>query len=380
MSAPTIRPELPLSRRIVVKLGTRILSGDEGGIARTRLQTILAEVAELRRNGKEVLIVTSGAVGIGAHAIGLTPPVTRISERQACAAVGQSQLMTLYRQELAQLGFIAGQVLLTHDDFEDRARYLNVRNTLLSLLRHGVIPVINENDAVSIAEIQDQAGQHPVFGDNDRLSALLASKLGADLLVLLTDVAGVYDRDPSKHSDATLISQAPPTEDSFDASEPTSGMGRGGMRSKVDAARIATRSGCHAVIASGFESRSLSQVCDGLELGTWFPALPGLSARRRWIAWGSPAKGSLTLDSGAVSALQNRGASLLAAGVTDVEGRFGRGDVVELLGQRGQVIGRGMVSCDADAAILWASGTAPDQAQNHHALVHRDHLVLEPQS
>jgi glutamate 5-kinase len=373
------RPSLLEARRVVIKLGTRVLSDPHGGLALERLRKILRLAAELRSQQREVLLVTSGSVGLGAHALDIGLPIRGIGDRQACAAVGQSRLMSIYERELATHGLTVGQVLLTHGDFEDRDRYLNIRNTLLSLLRHGVLPIINENDAVSIAELQDRGSTEPVFGDNDRLSAVVASKLGADLLLLLTDVSGLYEQDPTRHPHARLLSRVEISSDSeFEATAPTSAFGRGGMQSKVEAARLASRAGCHAVIASGLDPEAVSRVLRGAEEGTWFLARSGLNARRRWIAWGSPAKGTLYLDAGAISAIRERGASLLAAGVTRLEGRFVRGDVVELRSLSHAPVGRGMVSCDTDAAASWIAGEPPAAAQNHHALVHRDHLVLEP--
>jgi glutamate 5-kinase len=195
----------------------------------------------------------------------------------------------------------------------------------------------------------------------------------------LTDVPGLIDRDPGQHGDAALISTMPAAGPAtFEASDLGSKSGRGGMRSKVEAAQIAAQAGCHAIIASGLEPEVLARVLRGEDCGTWFPAQLGLNARRRWIAWGSPAKGTLFVDAGAVRALRERGASLLAAGVQRIEGRFVRGEVVELRSLDGEArIGRGMVSCDAEAATLWIAGQAPLSARNHHALVHRDHLVLE---
>lgn len=369
------RPPFAQAKRIVIKLGTRVLTDPNGELAVGRLHGFMKQIAALRSRGTEVLLVSSGAVGLGATRLGMEPPIQGIADRQAAAAVGQSQLMALYSQGFQTLGIEVGQVLLTHKDFEDRARYLNIRNTFLSLLRNGALPIINENDAVSIAELQDMGVTEPVFGDNDKLSAVVASKLGADLLILLTDVPGLYDKDPSQHPDATLITCV--EDQYFEASKPNSSVGRGGMRTKVEAAHIAVRAGCHAIIASGIESDDLEGIFNDEERGSWFPARTGMSAKHRWIAWGSPAKGILQLDSGAIQALEERGASLLAKGVLSIEGSFGRGDVVELRSETNEVVGRGMISCDAHAATAWVAGTAPAAARNHHALVHRDHLVLE---
>ena len=365
-------------RRVVIKLGTRVVSDASGGMATMRLSALAAPIAELVSRGVEVLLVSSGAVGLGAHTLDLALPIRSIADRQAAAAVGQTQMMATYSEEFGAHGLGVGQVLVATGDFDDRTRYLNIRNTLLRLLRHGVLPIINENDAVSIAELKDLDVHTPVFGDNDKLSAILASKLGADLLILLTDVSGLYDRNPMKHGDAHILHRVDEDWSGFETSEHKPGMSRGGMKTKVDAARIAVRSGCHAVIASGLDPEALPAVLNGALEGTWFPAQEGLNARRRWIAWGTPARGNLVLDAGAVNALRERGASLLAAGVQSVTGTFERGAVVELTDTTGDVVGRGMISCDAEAARAWVAGNPPAAARNHHALVHRDHLVLEP--
>lgn len=366
------------ARRVVIKLGTRAVSDDNGDIDRLRLSQIVGTIAELHRKGVEVLLVSSGAVGLGAHQLGLSLPIRSLVDRQASAAVGQGQLMAMYADCFGQAGVGVAQVLVATGDFDDRARYLNIRNTLLRLLGHKILPVLNENDAVSIDELKLVDTASPVFGDNDRLSAIVASKLNADLLILLTDVPGLFDRDPSLHADAQILSQVDGDWGGFDTGSHSSAHSRGGMRTKVEAAQIAVRSGCHAVIASGLDSAALPAVLAGEEVGTWFVAQEGLSARRRWIAWGTPARGSLILDDGAVSALRGGRASLLAAGVTGLTGTFGRGAVVELKNDSGEVIGRGMVSCDAAAALEWIAGRPPIEARNHDALVLREHLVLEP--
>lgn len=371
------------ARRIVVKLGTRVLTHPDGRIALARLFAVVETVARLRGEGREVLIVTSGAVGLGREALGMISAPTELADRQACAAVGQSRLMALYEMGFSRLGLVAGQILLTEGDFDERVRYLNLRSTLITLLDRGVVPIINENDVVSVDELLLGEGSddiRPVFGDNDRLSALVAARLDADLLVLLTDVDGVYDQDPRMYPNARLL-------ETFDVGaatpgivtgESSSGVGRGGMRSKVESAAIAARSGCDVVIASGRTMGVIDRVLAGEIVGTWIPAQPGMPARHRWIAWATAARGYLVLDGGAIVALRERGASLLAAGVKQVDGTFRRGDVVELRSADGQRIGRGIVCCDAETARRWSAGERPSFARNHHALVHRDHLVLDP--
>lgn len=376
------RPDVAAARRIVVKLGTRVLTHDDGRIALARLFSVVEAVGRLRDTGRETLVVSSGAVGLGREVLKLPHTPSELAERQACAAVGQTRLMGLYEAGFAQIGLHSAQVLLTEGDFDDRVRYLNLRNTLLNLLKHDVIPVINENDAVSVEELAWADGgedARPVFGDNDKLSALVATKLDADLLVLLTDVDGLFDRDPHADGAARLITTSSPDDDGSGTvvGPSTSGAGRGGMRSKLEAARIAARSGCHAVIASGVRHGTLERVLAGEAVGTWVPAKPGMPARHRWIAWAAAPRGTLHLDAGAVAALRERGASLLAAGVTRIEGHFRPGDVVVLRAPDGHRVGRGIVVCDHEAALAWCAGERPTFARNHHALVHRDHLVLD---
>ena len=378
MSPP--RPELAGARRLVVKLGTRVLTHDDGTLALGRIYGIVEVLARLRRE-REVILVSSGAVGLGKDALELDESPRELSLRQACAAVGQSRLMGLYQAGFGQLGLTCAQVLLSQSDFDDRLRYLNLRTTLSRLLELGVLPVINENDAVATEELAYREGES-VFGDNDRLSALVATKLGADLLVLLSDVEGLYARDPRQDPAAPLIASVddPDALGGLEIGGSGSGAGTGGMKTKVEAAAIAARSGCHAVIASGRRPDALAAVAAGEERGTWFPAQAGLPARRRWIAFATAARGALYLDAGAVRALRERKASLLAPGVARIEGSFRAGEVVELRDSAGALVGRGLASCDAEAAERWLGGQAPAGARNRDALVHRSHMVLEPRS
>ena len=373
------RPEVARARRVVLKLGTRVLTHEGGRLALARLFSVVEAAAELRLAGKEVLLVSSGAVGLGQAALELDQIPEELNERQACAAVGQTRLMGLYDSGFSRVGLVCGQVLLSQGDFDDRIRYLNLRSTLSALLRRGVVPVINENDAVSTDELAFVEGaRRPIFGDNDRLSALVATKLDAELLVLLTDVDGVYEQDPREHPEARWLSRVDdPEQLGSAAGGPGSSASRGGMKSKVEAAGVASRGGCHAIIASGMEPSVLPRVLAGEEVGTWFPARDGLAARRRWIAFAVAPRGALELDAGAVEALCDRGASLLAAGVVRVSGEFEKGDVVELRGPLGTKVGRGIVHCDVATAREWVEGRPPVGVRNHHALVHRDHLTLE---
>jgi len=370
------RAAVNAAERIVVKVGTRVLTRGDGRLALSRHAEVVEVLADLRSKGRELLLVTSGAVGLGRDALGLTETPSDTATRQACAAIGQSRLMALYEQGFARFGVLCAQVLLTQGDFSDRAHYLSLRLTLQALLKRGVVPIINENDVVSTDELSMEGGR--VFGDNDKLSALVASKLDADLLVLLTDVPGVFDKDPRSSPDAKLVgTMSDPDGSSLQITGSVSGAGRGGMRSKVDAAAIASRSGCHAIIASGVQPGVLGRVLDGDEVGTWFPARGALSARRRWIAFATAPKGVLHLDDGAVRALVERGASLLAAGVTRVDGEFKQGEIVEMRAPDGSLVARGIAEVDAADARAWAEGVAPEGARNRSALVDRDCLVVE---
>ncbi len=373
------RSALAQAERVVIKLGTRVLTRQHGGLALSRLFSVVEMVGRLATEGRQVLLVSSGAVGLGGGALGFSQVPDSLVERQACAAVGQSRLMQLYQEGFDHLALTCAQILLSEADFGHRGRYLNLRNTLHALLSLGVVPVINENDALSTAELAFLPGEpRKIFGDNDRLSALVASKLDADLLILLTDVPGVYDRDPRLDPDARLLDRVEdPTQLAGAAGGPASKRSRGGMRSKVEAASIAVRSGCHAVIASGLEPEALGRALGGEAVGTWFPARGNLPAKRRWIAFAAQTHGALTIDDGAVEALRERGASLLAAGVQAVRGEFGRGDVVEIRDGTGRVIGRGMASCDAATVRGWCTTEPGPKEREGRLVVRREKLVLE---
>lgn len=367
------------ARCVVIKVGTRVLTDDAGHRVPGHLTAIAEAAADLHAAGRDVLLVSSGAIGLGAETLGLVGIPTEADERQACAAVGQSRLVSLWQQALAERGIVGAQLLLTEGDFAARERYLNLRAALQALLRRRVIPIINENDAVSTDELALIGGPRPVFGDNDRLSALVASKLDADLLVLLTDVDGVFDRDPRHDPEAQLLERidSPEVLGAIHAGGSASGAGRGGMRSKVDAALLAVRAGCHVVIASGRVPEALRRALAGESEGTWFPAAGQLSARQRWIAFAAGARGRLRLDAGAVEALQKRSASLVIAGLDEVEGSFSAGDVVDLVDAQGTRIARGLVDWDADTLRSWRLGSPPVGLRNAHAVIRRDHIVME---
>ncbi|MCB1036309.1 MAG: glutamate 5-kinase, partial [Acidobacteria bacterium] len=340
--AESARPEVAAARRIVVKLRSRVLTDEHGFLASSRVSALLATAAAIRQSGREVVLVSSGALALGCKVLGYEVPPNRPDLRRACAAVGQTQLTALYEHRLSLHGLVCAQVLVSESDFDDRGRNLKLRRTLDALLQRGVVPILNENDAVAAAALPSVDGTHrPVFGENDRMAALLAGALKADLLVLLTNVAGVYDKNPATVPEARLLTTIRDSKILTACAGGGSLVSRGGMRSKVEAALIVSSGGCHAVIASGIDAGAFSHLLAGEEVGTWFPARGDLDAMDRWIAYSTATRGVLHLDAGAVDALRRRNASLLAKGLVAVDGDFGPGDVVELRGPNKQLIGRG---------------------------------------
>ena len=365
MSAGVGRTALSKTQRIVVKVGTGVVADQDGQPSMERLTSLVQQIDVLRRAGKEVLLVSSGAIGVGAVRLGLQPHPTAVVDRQACAAAGQAALVGLYASLFEPLGLTACQVLLTEDDFRSRRRYLNLAATLQRLLNLGAVPIINENDTVSTAELALQGAT--VFGDNDRLSALLASNLGADLLVLLTNVDGLYTAPPDEEQAQRIATWQ--TQDVRLGS--VSAGGRGGMEAKIEAAQVAVRSGVHVVIANGQKPQTLQRVLDGEDCGTWFPAGEGLNKRRQWLAFATTPAGSLVVNEGARSAMVQRKASLLPPGVVGLQGSFEAGAVVSIVTESGEEFARGICG-RASREILPQSGTG----ERNRALVHRDHVVI----
>ncbi|HVF90613.1 MAG TPA: glutamate 5-kinase [Blastocatellia bacterium] len=385
------RQALAHARRVVIKLGTAVLIREEGGIAEERFASFVEAVAKLKSDGREVLLVSSGAVGLGFKQLGLPRRPEPLPLKQACAAVGQGRLMALYSQAFDRLGVETAQVLLTEEDFSNRRRYLNLRSTITRLLELNVVPIINENDTVSTAELEalDQGSFVKInFGDNDKLSALVASKIEADLLVMLTDVDGLYTANPNGSSEARLVPVVeeitPEIEALVDEGRAASGprLGRGGMRTKIEAARIATRTGCAAVIAGGKLPSVIDRVFAGEDIGTLFLPKAGLRGRRRWIAFAATIKAAVVVNEGARRALVERKASLLAAGVVEVRGGFKRGDVVSVLDEREREFARGIVNYSS-AEARKISGLRSDKIdelvenRNYDALITRDNLYFD---
>lgn len=355
------RDPLKSISRIVVKLGTGVLTDSRKQIDPAQLEQLVAQVAALRKSGKEIVLVTSGAVGAGMGALGYEKRPGELAELQACAAVGQSRLMANYAELFVKHDLHVAQVLLTHDDLEHHERHLNARNTLVTLLGRGVIPIINENDAVSFTEIK--------FGDNDKLSALVASLLPADLLVILTTVDGVVENFGKKNPRTiSVIEQIDTTIEKL-AGGTTSETAVGGMASKVQAAKIVVRSGIPLVIASGKKKNVLAKVLAGEDEGTLFVAQPNkLQGRKRWIAFFHHPKGALFVDDGAKKALRESGKSLLPPGVARCEGDFAAEDVVRICDLNGTEFARGIAKFSGEE--IRAKKLARVE------LVHRDDLVI----
>jgi glutamate 5-kinase len=367
-------PALADFRRIVVKVGSSLLV--DAAASRVReawLASLAADIAALHGQGRDILVVSSGAIALGRSVLKL-PAALKLEDSQAAAAVGQIALARTWAEVLGAHGIGAGQVLLTLGDTEERRRYLNARSTIDKLLEFRAVPVINENDTVATTEIR--------YGDNDRLAARVATMASADLLVLLSDVAGLYDAPPAENPDAKLIPLVPRITAEIEAMAGDAGsqLSRGGMRTKIEAGKIATTAGTHMVIASGHIDNPLRSIADGGPC-TWFltPANP-VTARKKWIAGSLEPRGTLTVDAGAVAALR-RGKSLLPAGVVRIDGAFSRGDAVVIRGPDGAEIGRGLIAYDADDAVKIRGKSSGDILlilgfAGRAEMIHRDDLVL----
>jgi glutamate 5-kinase len=366
-------------RRFVVKLGTSLLTGGGDRLNREIITSLAAQIARLKEQGAEVVIVSSGAVAAGRHKLGITGKIKGIPYKQVLASVGQSRLMNTYEQIFEQHNITVAQALLTKGDIADRAGYLNARNTLLALMELKVVCIVNENDVVSADEIKENK-----FGENDILSAMVANLIDADMLMILSDTGGLYTADPRKDPEARLV----PIVKKIDASikrlcsDTSSGVGTGGMITKIEAAKLATSSGVHVVIAAGKEPDIILKLASGDMRGTHFlPAISHLESRRRWMLSGLGTKGKLTIDTGAALALKKQNRSLLAAGIKSAEGKFGRGDIVEIYDTEGTQIGCGITNYSADD-ITVIKGAQSDKISvllNDDfgpEVVHRNNLTL----
>ncbi|EFO32953.1 glutamate 5-kinase [Roseibium sp. TrichSKD4] len=360
--------------RIVVKIGSALLI-ENGRLKRDWLQALISDVVDLAKGGAELLIVSSGSIALGRGILGLPSGALKLEDSQAAASVGQIALAQAYSEALASHGKLAGQILLTLGDTEERRRYLNARATIGTLLKMGAIPIVNENDTVATSEIR--------YGDNDRLAARVATMASADCLVLLSDINGLYTAPPANNPDAIFLPEVTRITREIEAMAGSAGseLSRGGMKTKIDAGKIATSAGTSMVITSGEAMNPLKKLDEGARC-TWFPALASpASARKAWIGGHLEPRGEIHLDEGAVKAL-GRGKSLLPAGVTKVEGHFDRGDAVSLRDPDGAIIGRGLIAYDHGEAVLIAGRNSreietivgyPGRAE----MIHRDDLAME---
>ncbi len=332
-------------RRIVVKAGTGVLTGGADSLHVPTMQSLVAQIGDLYGEGKEILLVTSGAIAAGMNYLGISEQVRQVSFRQVLAAVGQNHLMHAYSSLFERLKIPVAQVLLTRRDLEDRQGYLNVRNTILSLLQRRVVPIINENDVVAVDEIG------PVFGDNDTLSALVANLVDADLLLVLTDMDGLFTADPRRNPSATLIPRVERIDSYIEslAGKHVSTWSRGGMSSKLQACKVATRSGVPAVICNGREPNIVNRVVGGEDVGTYFStSVSKMESRKRWMLSGLSLHGVIIVDEGAEASLRRRHGSLLPVGIREVNGPFQRGDIVYISNMEGQHFACGLVNYSSD--------------------------------
>jgi len=367
---------LTKAQTVVVKVGTSTLTYSNGKLNLNYIERIVRELADLKNQSKNVILVSSGAIGAGIGKLGLKKKPKTIPEKQAVAAVGQGMLIQVYEKLFGEYGHTVAQVLLTREDIINRKRYINSQNTLSALLKLGVIPIINENDTVAVEEIE--------FGDNDNLSALVASLINADLLINLSDIEGFYTSNPHINPEAELITFVEKITPDIEnlASKTDSSLGTGGMKTKLQAAKIAINAGVSLVIASGQKQGIINKITRGEVTGTLFPAqAKALHSRKRWIAFCPTIQGSITVDKGAQKAVVKEGRSLLPSGILWVDGNFERGDTVRVLDEKGNEFARGLVNYSAKD-LLKIKGERTKEIYNilgdesESEAIHRDNLVI----
>ena len=372
----TARERLREAKRIVVKVGTSTLTHETGKLNLHRIDLLLREIADLKNQGKEMILVSSGAIAAGLGKLGLAQKPDSIPEKQAVAAIGQGVLMHIYEKLFAEYGQVMGQVLLTKENSVQHHQYIHSRNSLLAQLSMGAIPVINENDAVAVDEIK--------IGDNDNLSAMVATLVDADALIILSDIEGLYTANPATHPEAELIAEIPEITPEVEAIAGGAGskLGTGGMMTKIQAAQIAMSAGVTMVIASGSRENVLRDILTGQNIGTVFPAREShLRVRKSWLAFGKRLAGEIVVDAGCAKAMREQGASILPAGVTTCDGEFAAGSTVRVLTSSQQEIARGIVNFSAgdlqkilgrqtDEIGKLLTGDVPTE------VIHRDNMVL----
>jgi glutamate 5-kinase len=364
------------AKRIVIKVGTSTLAHATGKLNLNRMEQLVRQLVDLQNQGREVILVTSGAIGIGMGRLGLVERPVSIVERQAVSAVGQGLLMQIYEKLFSEYGQIVAQILLTRSDISDRKRYLNARNTILTLLKYRVTPIINENDTVATEELK--------IGENDTLSSLVAGLIEADLLILLSDIDGLYTADPKHNANATLIPLVTEVDaDLFKmAGGAGSGLGTGGMLTKLEAAKMATAAGASMVLMNGSDPAKIQKVFSGTPEGTVFLSnQPVVNSRKRWIAYGPIINGELIIDSGAERALVKKGTSLLPSGIVDLKGEFEEGDLIRILNQDLVELGRGLTNYGKEQ-LQKIKGRKSVEIENilgfkaADEVIHRDNLVI----
>lgn len=370
------------AQRIVFKFGTNVLRNDNGEISLSRIYSFIEDIAKLAKQGKEILIVTSGAVGLGAKKLGVDSSES-MAVKQACAACGQSQLMAMYGHGFESYGLTVAQILLTEEDLSNRKKYLSLNNTLNVLLEHKAVPIINQNDTVSTEELEQYHEELQIcFSDNDKLAALVASKLDADLLVILSDVNGLYNDNPKENPDAEIIPVVEKLNKELEQfAQSASAGGRGGMKTKLEAAKVVTRSGGSAIIANGKIPQIISKIFEGKETGTVFLPTESLPGKKRWIAYATNVLGQVIINAGAKKAIIEKDSSLLPIGVVEVRNDFRRGDVVSIIDENGVEFARGVANYNfSDAKRI--AGVHSDKIietlgyKNYDALITRDNIVL----
>jgi len=372
-----MRKSLVKARRIVVKVGTSTLTYSNGHLNLQRIEQLVREIADLHNRGMEVLLVSSGAIGVGANRMGMKKIPRTLPEKQALAAIGQGALMQLYEKLFLEYSKIVAQVLLSREDMNERIRYLNATNALLAMLKMNVIPVINENDTVAVEEIK--------FGDNDTLSATVAGLVDADLLIILSDVDGLYSTDPREDDEAVLISQVEEITPEMEQSSLNRGssFSSGGMYTKLQAAKMCMASGVSMVIANSEEKSIMRRIAAGEELGTIFiPCEKKMHARDKWIAFGKVVQGKIAVDGGANTALLKRGKSLLPSGIIEVEGEFERGAVVAVINGDSDEIARGIVNYNSlEISLIKGKKTSEIEKilgeKDYDEVIHRNNLWVK---
>lgn len=371
-----MRTEIQEAKRWVIKIGSAVLTDDGRGLDRDSIQHWVEQIVELRQRGIEIVLVSSGAVAEGMSRLGWKNRPEALHELQAAAAIGQMGLVQAYESCFQQYGIHTAQILLDHDDLSNRERYLNARSTMQTLIELGAIAVVNENDTVVTDEIR--------FGDNDTLAALVANLVEADLLIILTDQDGLFDKDPRSHADAKLIASARASDETLEGMASGTGgrLGRGGMSTKIRAAKLAARSGCHTVIASGRRKSLLRTLHEeNTPISLLVADEKPMAARKRWLAGQLQTRGTVVLDAGAVDVVRRKGKSLLPVGVKDVQGDFERGDMVICVDEGGNEIARGLINYRAEEAKkIIGKSTAAIAAElgyfSGEELIHRDNLVV----